>query len=269
MMDRFDGQVCAVTGGAQGIGFAIARRFVHQGARVAVIDQNEAVAAESVAELPHGSGAEVRAYRADVSKGSELAAVFGAIAGDFGRLDVLVNNAGLALIGPSENVPERDWRIQVDVMLTGVFLCCQHAFPLMRQRGNAAIVSISSVGGLGGWPGRAGYNAAKAGAIVLTEVLACEWGRYGIRVNAVAPGVVRTPLLARAVAEGVATEDAYARRAPIGRLADPDEIAQAVTFLAGPRASYITGATLRVDGGWAAWANPRHHPFEWVPGSSA
>jgi NAD(P)-dependent dehydrogenase (short-subunit alcohol dehydrogenase family) len=178
-----------------------------------------------------------------------------------------VNNAGLALIGPSERVPEGDWRVQLDVMLTGVFLCCQQAFPLLRRRGDSAIVSISSVGGLGGWPGRAAYNAAKAGVITLTEVLACEWGPYRVRVNAVAPGVVRTPLLERAIAQGVATEEGYVKRAPIGRLADPDEIARVVAFLAGPRARYVTGATVRVDGGWAAWTNPRHDAFEWAPGS--
>jgi NAD(P)-dependent dehydrogenase (short-subunit alcohol dehydrogenase family) len=265
-MAPFDGQVCAVTGGARGIGLALARRFVRRGARVAILDQDDAAAAESARELCRETGREIRAYRADVSRSGDVASAFDAIGGDFGRLDVLVNNAGLALIGPSEQVPESDWRVQVDVMLTGVFLCCQRAFPLLRRQRSGAIVSISSVGGLGGWPGRAAYNAAKAGVITLTEVLACEWGKYGIRVNAVAPGVVRTPLLERAIAEGVATEEAYVRRAPIGRLADPDEIAQVVAFLAGPHAGYVTGATVRVDGGWAAWSNPRPDAFEWVPG---
>ncbi len=265
MIDSFDRRVCAVTGAAQGIGLAIARRFARQGAQIAILDLNEAAAAESAAELAREAGGAIRVYRADVSTRSDVVSAFAAIGQDFGRLDVLVNNAGLARIGASEDVPEREWRMQIDIMLTGVFFCCQQAFPLLRRQDAAAVVNISSVGGMGGWPGRAAYNAAKAGVIILTEVLACEWGKYGIRVNAVAPGVVRTPLLDRAIAEGVATEEGFVKRAPMGRLADPKEIAQVVAFLAGPRAGYITGTTVRVDGGWAAWANPRQDAFEWRP----
>jgi NAD(P)-dependent dehydrogenase (short-subunit alcohol dehydrogenase family) len=181
----------------------------------------------------------------------------------YGHIDILVNNAGTAILEPSEAVSDEHWQLQIDLMLSGAFFCARAVAPAMIRQGSGAIVTISSIGGLGGWPQRAAYNAAKAGAINLTETLGTEWARYGIRVNAVAPGVTITDLgkerrptadPAPAWPASVAT---YERRHPLGRRAQPEEIAEAVLFLASDRASYITATTLRVDGGWTAWANPR------------
>ena len=153
-------------------------------------------------------------------------------------------------------MPLADWQVQIDVMLTGAFLVCGHVGPVMTDLRSGSIVNIASIGGMGGWPYRSAYNAAKAGVINLTEVLATEWGRYGVRVNAISPGTIRTEMAEEAVRAGVATLDGYIRRTPLGRLGEVHEIASAVLFFASDRSSYVTGTNLRVDGGWVAWGYP-------------
>jgi NAD(P)-dependent dehydrogenase (short-subunit alcohol dehydrogenase family) len=177
---------------------------------------------------------------------------------EHGRIDVLVNNAGQFILHKSEDMPEDDWRLQIDVMLNGVFFMTQavaRAAMIPQQRGS--VVNIASIGGMGGWPMRSAYNAAKAGVIVLTEVLATEWAQYNIRLNCVSPGVTRTEMMDAVIKQGVANVQKYANRTPLGRVAEVLEIANAVLFLASDRASYITGENLRVDGGWVPWANMR------------
>jgi NAD(P)-dependent dehydrogenase (short-subunit alcohol dehydrogenase family) len=142
------------------------------------------------------------------------------------------------------------WQLVVGTHLTGSFLCCRAAIPMLR-RGRAAIVSVSSVAALQGLPGRAPYSAAKAGLLGLTRSLAVELAPSGVRVNAVAPGHTRTAMAERAIADGVLTESDIVQRVPMGRLAQPSEIADVVAFLAGPRSSYVTGQCIVVDGGWA------------------
>src|SRR5439155_9411331 len=178
-----------------------------------------------------------------------------------GRVDVLVNNAGLFILGKSEELPEADWRLQIDVLLTGVFLMTQAVARAMIPRRSGSVVNIASIGGMGGWPMRSAYNAAKAGVIALTEVLATEWAQHNIRLNCVSPGVTRTEMLDSVIRAGAASLERFARRTPLGRVAEVREIADAVLFLASDRASFITGENLRVDGGWVPWGNLQARGF--------
>jgi NAD(P)-dependent dehydrogenase (short-subunit alcohol dehydrogenase family) len=153
-------------------------------------------------------------------------------------------------------MPEADWRLQIDVLLNGMFFMTQAVAraAMIPQRGGS-VVSIASIGGMGGWPMRSAYNAAKAGVIVLTEVLATEWAQYNIRLNCVSPGVTRTEMMDVAIRQGQADVGKYSRRTPLGRVAEVREIAEAVLFLASDQASFVTGVNLRVDGGWVPWGN--------------
>lgn len=248
-------QVAIITGGGRGIGLGIAESFCRAGAQVVIgevaADRGAAAAAQLCAQGYHA-----QAITLDVTQPASCQALAEQVMAEHGRIDILVNNAGLFILHKSEEMPEADWRIQIDVLLNGVFFMTQavaRAALIPQQRGS--VVNIASIGGLGGWPMRAAYNAAKAGVIVLTEVLATEWAHYNIRVNAVSPGVTRTEMMQQAVNQGIAQVETYARRTPLGRVAEVPEIANAVLFLASDRASYITGENLRVDGGWAPWGN--------------
>jgi len=247
-------RVVVVTGAGRGIGFGIAEAFGREGARVIIgeIDEQRGTAA---AQRLRAQGYEALAVPLDVTQSESCLTLVDTVMTAYGQIDVLVNNAGVFTLHKSEEIPEAEWRRQIDVMLTGVFLTTQAVAKVMIARRKGSIVNIASIGGMGGWPMRSAYNAAKAGVIVLAEVLATEWAQYNIRVNCVSPGVVRTEMTDAMVREGLATVEAYARRTPVGRVAEVEDIARAVLFLASDRASYITGVNLRVDGGWVPSAN--------------
>jgi NAD(P)-dependent dehydrogenase (short-subunit alcohol dehydrogenase family) len=244
-----------VTGGGRGIGFATARRLGAHGHRVVIADLDGAAANAAAQGLRH-EGLDCTAEVLDVTDPADCERVAGRLAESHGGIRALVNCANIAVYGVSEHMSTREWQRQVDVGLSGLFYVTQAVARRMIDAGEGAIVNIASVGGMGGWPMRAAYNAAKAGVINLTEVLAAEWGHAGVRVNAVSPGVVRTEMMTDAIEQGVASEARYVGRIPLGRMARPDEIAAVIAFLASDRASGITGVNVRVDGGWVAWANP-------------
>jgi NAD(P)-dependent dehydrogenase (short-subunit alcohol dehydrogenase family) len=258
-------RVAVVTGAGRGIGFGIALALCREGARV-LIGELDADRGRDAAQRLTAQGHRAHALPLDVTQGASCTTLVEHVTKEYRRIDILVNNAGLFILHKSEDTPEADWRRQIDVMLTGVFLMTQAVSRGMIARRQGSIVNIASIGGMGGWPMRAAYNSAKAGVIALTEVLATEWAHYNIRVNAVSPGVVRTEMMNVAVQQGLASPEQYAQRSPMGRVAEVDEIADAVVFLVSERASYITGVNLRVDGGWVPWGNLHARGFpEEVP----
>jgi len=251
--------VAIVTGSADGIGWATAQQLAASGWVVAIMDLNGALAAERAQSLgPQHSG-----WASDVTDAAAVREGVAEVVARHGRIDALINNAGIAdQTAPTlEQTAEAFDRV-LSVHLRGAFLMSQQVIAqMLRQprdaRGNrGAIVNIGSIASFGGIPGRNAYSAAKAGVLGMTRALASEWARKGIRVNAVAPGYVKTALVAGLVERGAIDAQAIARRTPMGRMAAPEEIAQTMAFLVSPQASYITGAVLPVDGGWGALGAP-------------
>ena len=235
------GRVAVVTGAARGIGDAIARALVEAGTRVVSLDTLE----------PADPRRGVRYVVADVSDPESVAEAFADVDRVEGRLDVLVNNAGIQRVGLTGQLSFEDWSAVIGTHLTGNFLCCSEAVRRMLERGTrGAIVSIASTAAIVGIPGRGPYCAAKAGILGLTRALAVEVAPAGIRVNAVAPGFTRTQLIQQALDDGSQREDWMLQRVPLGRLATPEEIAGVAVFLASDEAAYVTGQVVVADGGW-------------------
>jgi len=239
-------RVAVVTGAAKGIGAAIAAELADAGCELALIDREDAA--------PHARGG--LAVRGDVSDLADVHDFTDAVLERFGRVDVLVNNAGISSIGPAESTSVEEWRRVIDINLTGPFLLCQAFGAQMLAQGEGAIVNVASIAGLRGVSDRAAYNASKHGLIGLTRTLAAEWGGRGVRVNAVCPGWVKTPMDVADQAAGGYDDADITDRVPMGRFAAPHDIAAAVAWLADPRqAAFVNGVALPVDGGWTADAS--------------
>ena len=237
------GKRVLVTGGASGIGTAVAAFFAEAGAVVCVSDLNAAPDSGACTTL-----------RGDVACEADVDRITEEAIAQMDGIDVLVNNAGvLEAAARTDRQALPVWQRTLDINLTGTWLMSRAVGKHMLARGGGAIVNIASIYGLGGGPGIAAYTASKAGVVMLTRSLACEWAQKGIRVNGVAPAIIRTPPLDAMTREGRLDVSSLERRTPMGRLGYPVEVAQAVAFLASDWASYITGVTVPVDGGWTAF----------------
>ncbi|HEY3683106.1 MAG TPA: SDR family NAD(P)-dependent oxidoreductase [Streptosporangiaceae bacterium] len=237
MTGRLDGRHALITGGASGIGFGVARLFHAEGAAVTLVDTNAALLEDRVADL----GPRTRGHAADVTDEDAVSAAVAAA----GPLDVAVNAAGAGTFGPVTDLPAADWRRIIDLCLTGVFLSVKHEAPAMGEGG--AIINIASLNARQPAAGMSAYCAAKAGVEMFTKVAAMELGPSGIRVNALAPGLVETPLTT-AFTEGPLLGE-FVDNAPLGRIGQPGDIAAAALFLATEQSAWVTGELLLVDGG--------------------
>jgi NAD(P)-dependent dehydrogenase (short-subunit alcohol dehydrogenase family) len=241
-------KVALVTGAARGIGLAVAKRFLAEGWRVALLDIEEELLRDVAASL--ASSGRTLALHCDVSDARAVNAAMAALSGRFGRLDALVNNAGVAVFAPLLETSNQDWDRVLAVNLTGPFLCTKAAAPLMREHGGGAIVNITSISAVRASTLRSAYGTSKAGLAHLTKQLAVELASLGIRVNGVAPGPVDTAM-AKAVHTAEIRAD-YHDAIPLNRYGLEEELAEAVFFLCSDRSSYITGQILAVDGGFDA-----------------
>lgn len=251
MSQTFDlsGQRALVTGGASGIGEATARLLVDLGARVVIADLNAAALDAAVQRVGATAG-----IAGDVSDASDAEHMVAETLSALGGIDLLFNSAGVGddLVPVHEQDPDR-WQRVVDINLRGTYLMCRAAGRHMVAQRHGAIVNVSSIVGLDGFPGRSAYGVAKAGVVHLTKTLACEWGEAGVRVNAIAPAYTKTPMVRDLLDRKVFDPGMIERRTPLARLAESEEMARAAVFLLSDWASYITGVTLPVDGGWSAY----------------
>ncbi len=250
---RLAGKTALITGAGAGIGRATALMFAGEGASVAVVDLNAATAKETVALIRAEGGTAVD-IAADVSRPEAVAAMFRKTVAEFGKLNVLFNNAGIVKQGRVEDSSIEDWDAQMGTTLTSVFLGCKYAIPLLREQGGGVIINMASIAGVIGIVNRAVYSAAKAGVIGLTRAIALDHASEGIRCVYLAPATIETPSLRDRIdssPDPAAARKAFEDRQPLGRIGRPDDVAYAAVYLASDEASFLTGSGLHVDGGMA------------------
>lgn len=250
MKNQMESKVALVTGGSFGIGRATAIAFAREGAQVAVadwIEDNETI------ELIRKTGGEALFIKCDVSNADDVKAMVQQTVVSFGRLDFAFNNAGIeGAMGPTAECTDENWAKTISVNLTGIWQCMKYEIPEMQKVGGGSIVNCASVAGLVGFPGLPAYVASKHGVIGLTKTTALEYVKQGIRVNAVCPGVIKTPMIDRVTGKDKEVEKAFEDKEPIGRMGEPEEVAEAVIWLCTKGASFVTGHAMAIDGGWVA-----------------
>ena len=245
-MTRLDGRVAIVTGAGQGIGYGVATCMARAGAHVVVNDTAQERLTRAVADIG-ALGVQALGVQASVTQAEDVDRLVQETLSRFGKIDILVNNAGVVVIKSITEQTEADWDKVLSVNLKGVFLCCHRVVQEMIKQRRGAIVNIASIAAFHYTVPHVPYAASKAGVVALTRDLAYEVARFGVRVNAIAPGPIETPMMGTALT--AQQREAYARNIPLGRLGQPQDIGEAAVFLASDAAGYVTGATLPVSGG--------------------
>jgi len=252
MAGRVTGKVALVTGGSSGIGRATALIFAREGAKVVVADVTVDAGEETV-RMIKAAGGEAIFVKVDVAKASEVEALIKKTVETYGRLDCAFNNAGIeGKFTPTTEGTEENWNRVIDINLKGVWLCLKYEIPQMLKQGGGSIVNTASVAGLVGAAGGSAYVASKHGVNGLTKTAALEYAKQGVRVNAVCPGGIRTPMLERIMSGNPGMSEMVAAMEPVGRLGKPEEIGEAVVWLCSDSASFVTGLPMAVDGAMTA-----------------
>lgn len=249
---KLSGKVAIITGASKGIGKGIAVRYAREGASVVLASRSMDLLA-SIAGQIHQGGGKALALEVDVTRHESVEAMVDKTVKQFGRLDIMVNNAGISMAHPSEDLSPQDWQRALDTDLSGVFFGCQCAARRMIPQGGGCIINITSVYGLVAAPGRAAYCASKAAGNMLTKVLAVEWAKKNIRVNAIAPGYFRTELVQGVIDKGMLPLGAIEKRTPLGRIGEVQDLLALAVYLASDESSFMTGSVINIDGGWEAY----------------
>ena len=252
MTDGFRDTVALVTGGSSGIGRATSLAFARERARVAIADLDPTGAAET-ARMIQDIGGNATVFELDVTKADDVASLVDRVVQTYGRLDCAFNNAGIGgMVAKTADYPEEEWDRILNVNLKSVWLCMKYEIPVMEKQGSGAIVNTASIYGLAGAAGYIAYNAAKHGVVGITRTAALEYATAGIRINAVCPGYIRTPMTQPGIDANPELERKMVSQTPMARLGRPEEIAGAVVWLCSDAASFVTGHTLTPDGGYMA-----------------
>lgn len=249
---RLKDKVAIITGASKGIGKGIATRYSHEGAKV-VITSRSMDLLSPIADEIRERGGHALALPVDVRKPESIQEVVDKTVEEYGQLDIMVNNAGISMAHPSEDLSPQDWTSAIETDLSGVFYGCQSAAKQMMRQDGGCIINNTSMYGLVAAPMRAAYCASKAGANMLTKVLAIEWANKNIRVNAIAPGYIRTELVQGIIDKGILDVAAIEKRTPKGRMGEVKDLLEIAVYLATDEASFMTGSIVTIDGGWTAY----------------